>query len=309
MTTHIAQLTDDEYRAWLTTERAAIGGSDIWPLLNGKEARVWDRVLGFTRDLSHVPAIRRGIALEPSALALYAEETGEMPVVAPAHYDTERPYLRANSDALLGDDGVLEIKVLGTDSFDDFVLHGPQPGYRWQLQHYLYVRRRTRGVFAILHPERWQLHTLTVEFNALMYEQHVLPAVDAFWRDAVLTRTRPADSTRDGVEPAMPALPYMASDDGWWSAALTALRRAKEDREEAEERESRWKNELKSRCVREGRTEVVVPAVGRLTYREGTHRSFDVARYRAEHPDLDLDPWYRATATQTLRTTFNAREG
>lgn len=132
--------------AWLKAHEGKIGGSDIACLFGvGRKTplRLWAELTGKVEreDISKLPYVRRGIALEPVVKALYTEVTGRPVLATPgliAH--PTLPWLAGTPDGMVeinGDLGVFEAKTLGFFKKKDWAEE--QIPLAYQIQCHLYL--------------------------------------------------------------------------------------------------------------------------------------------------------------------------
>jgi predicted phage-related endonuclease len=80
-------------------------------------------------------AIQRGTETEPLARSAYEVETGQMVTECGFIMHPELDRFGASPDALVGDDGLLEIKCPNTSTHIDFIRSRKPAGqYIWQMQ-------------------------------------------------------------------------------------------------------------------------------------------------------------------------------
>lgn len=145
---------------WLKAHAKVLGGHDVACILGqGRKTplQLWGELTGKLEreDLSKLPWIKRGNALEPVVCQLYADENPTRTLQASPGLvrDAEIPFLAGTPDRLLVDpergQGCLEAKTFGfwkRDAWDE----GVPLGYQIQLQVYLRVLGVEWGAMAAM---------------------------------------------------------------------------------------------------------------------------------------------------------------
>lgn len=104
-------------------------------------------------------AMRWGIENEPVARDLYSSTMGTEVVETGSMRHPDLPMLSASPDGLVGDDGLVEIKCVGSASFmrylevvDADTLKAIEPKYYWQVQAQMAVTNRQWCDFVVYNP-------------------------------------------------------------------------------------------------------------------------------------------------------------
>jgi predicted phage-related endonuclease len=301
----------------------SLGGTDVGAICGVNRyktpADVWDAIMGLAPERADSGGMRRGRALEPLIVDEYMDETGRLTRETEPLYRLDAALLlrhRASPDrfvwkrehAMVGSDahrGVLEVKSMNERVFRDAKLNGIDPSYYAQLQHYLSVCGCTWGSFACLHPDSWELHWFDVErdeaFCAAMYAR-----VRTFWHEHVLPRRRPAsdanvsDRPMPAVSPRVLGAEAVTTSDPEVMRLATQLKAAKENADLFKRQFEGLKEQMQNVLVRLDTSVLVVPGVGRISWKESTSRTFNREALAEAHPTLDLTPFYRVTATRTF---------
>jgi putative phage-type endonuclease len=218
----VYHLSDDDFRTYLRSRAndgfrgTTIGGSDIGAIMGlspfATANDVYDRILGINTPRESNAAMRRGVAQESLILQRWINEevtegrvwdwqsSVDLPPVILGDIGDEC-IARASLDAVVIDNDsrryAVEIKSMGARSFDalganryEDTGHIP-PSYYAQVQWYLMVSGYAGAYFVAEGPD----HTapLFVEY-IVRNDDWILRARNtavAFWREHVLTRTRP----------------------------------------------------------------------------------------------------------------------
>jgi len=364
--------SEDDFHAYLNAPsrrghpRKSIGGSQVGAVCGlsryATPATVYDDILELTPSEAPTYALRRGRALEPVAATEYetAQPTRSLYMASDdirhdsmgcSYPDMTRPWVRVSPDRFWREiggaattwDGILEIKVLGERSFEETVREGIDPSYYAQLQWYLGKLGLARGAFAVLHPERWELHHFDVAFDPEFYEW-VAAQVDRFWTQQVLARRRPTvNDAPNGAAPRMlpPARARGAATErvsgAEWSATVERLRAAQETKRLAETEFEHAREAMKALMERTGLPDVQygetrvawVPTTRRVLDEDalyqsaldrdamehwltdqlagvavrGEARATILQRLRTEAPRLDLERCRRETTSSQFRIT------
>jgi len=114
---------------------------------------VAERMTGHTISLEQSAWMQRGTEIEPEASAYYElERDAEVEEVGLILRDDGR--VGCSPDGLVGDDGMVEIKVPAPHTHVDYLLSGELPGkYRAQVQGQLWIAEREWCDFISYHPE------------------------------------------------------------------------------------------------------------------------------------------------------------
>lgn len=215
--------------------RTGIGGSDAAAVLGRSKWRtardVWEEKTDTEKFAPQPrnPIFERGKRLEPVALQLYLEESGETVHSAQDLYrHPQHDFLMCHPDGLIvanAGDGVLEIKVLGMQTFGKILREGIPEDYLLQMQHNLMVTGKTWGEFFILQPERWQTLRVNVQADPTLQAQMEAAEV-LFWEQHVRTRTPPPLTAVPLDLPAVTGTLQRRTDDAF-DKALANYQQAK----------------------------------------------------------------------------------
>ena len=317
--------------------RPSIGGSDIGTLLgvnrHGDARSVYERITAILDSRPYVgqpdnPDMERGRELEAACVRKYERDTGRMTVhFGPAITHPDRPYMHANPDRLIVateesmvsrpdfaiGTGILEAKCPRLPVWRATREVGVNPSYYAQLQHYLAVTGLTWGSFAFLNAEDWVLHTVDVERDEPMIAQ-IYEVCDHFWEMVQSGRFNPQQlslytetiSEETRVRAQLTAGSIVRETPAW-RQALANVKAKREAFAIANAEKEASEDILKQLIEAEGVTEVVVPGIGKVTYKEQDKPWFDHKQLAEEHPELDLTPYQRRTAFSVLRPSFGRR--
>ncbi len=308
----VLDLPVDEYHRWLRDNHIVIGGTDVGAILglnlNRTAADVFDSKLALRPPVQRNRHMDRGIALEPIAADFYARD--QQAILSDMRYlrHSAYPYMGGTPDRSIdaqpGYDspGILEIKCPALYGYEQTLVHGVDQGYHCQLQWYMGLSERSHGAFAIFSAEKWELHTVQVDFNPDWFEQAVA-ATERFWTQHILTRQRPDGDNRQGILTS--ELPRVGAE---WSSrtdpdfirACHAYASAKESEKLASEHVKRAQARLEA-LLEPGSK--VMGGGFKITYLEHGRRTPDLEWLKRDHPELDLDKYVRQSVYRQLRLT------
>lgn len=314
--------------------RASIGGSDIGTLLGvnryGNPVSVYERITAMLNGRAYAstpdnPDMERGRELEPACVRKYERETGRRTIHGGATVvHPTRPYMHANVDRLIvdrdpmielrnpPDTGILEAKCPRSTVWRATRETGVNPSYYAQLQHYFAVTDLTWGSFAFLNAEDWLLHTFDVERDepqiAQIFEvcEHFWSMVQAGSFNAQRLAAHTMPIAEETVARAQLTAGSLVRETRVWSEALSNVKEcnmrfalAKSSKEAADET-------LKALVEFEGVEEVVVPGIGKVTYKEQDRTGIDMGRLKDDHPEI-VSQYQTITTYPVLRTSFGRR--
>lgn len=319
--------------------RPSIGGSDIGTLLGvnryGDPAQVYERIATIL-DGRPVPAsldnpdMERGRELEAACVRKYERETGYSTVhFGPAVTHPTHPYMHANPDRLIigrrtaeqfiampsakKESGILEAKCPRLPVFKATREVGVNPSYYAQLQHYLAVTDLTWGSFAFLNAEDWELHTIDIARDEEMIAQ-IFDVCEHFWAmvqsgtfNAATLHSHTLAIAEETKARAQLTAGSVVRDTHAWRNAMTTVKAKRESFALAKAEKEMAEEVLKSLVEQEGVTEIVIPGLGKVTYKEQDRTGFDLDAFLADHPDLDVERYRTRTVYSVLRPTFGRR--
>ena len=312
------ELPQDEFDAFIRTR--TIGGTAAGAILGLNSDRpphqVWDDIMYGREDGPRRRVLDRGHAMEPVIANIYAEETsrgveGDGQTRFPhrqysfMHWTPDRLLHLSRASVLptfiqqispRNEKGVLEIKCLGTRTFQETKQEGLAPQYYAQLQHYLDGSGLHWGSFAIFNAEDWALHWFDVPFDE-RFVQAMREHLINFWNDHVLTRIRPEDASAQPLvrAPRHVGTEAVVIETTEWRQALNALATAKNEVKLAETAFELARDRVKTLMEALGHERVRVPGVGSVTWLPQSRQTLDEERLAREYPELDLAAYKRTT--------------
>jgi putative phage-type endonuclease len=294
----------------------SIGGSDAAAVMGLSRyktpAEVYDAITGHSGPRPHEHdrgPTERGRALESWIIQLYERETGFTTKPQPKTYSEQHPFLHASPDRVVDPmvtdshkfigPGVLEIKAPGTYVLQQWKEEGIPQEYYIQIQHYLFVLGYQWAHFCALDYDKFEPWIVPVERD----EQTIAMIVDrctTFWLDYVEQGIRPPDTgplIQEVTWPkGRPGAPKKRTDDAWIQAEH-ALAKAVTEQKLATQALEMAKTRVKELM---GEDEEITGAELRVSWKESTHKSFDLTAFMEARAltTEDVEPFYRRKATR-----------
>lgn len=309
----IIELVYSSREEWLELRRGYIGGSDAGAVMGmnpySSPYAVWAEKTGLVDGFAGNLTTKVGAYLEDLVAQLFSEETGKK--VRRKNrmlVNSEYPWACADVDRLVvGEKALLEIKT--TNSFPAMrKIRGGEYPEMWycQMVHYLAVTGLERAYLAVLiNCREFQVFVLERdedEITALM------DAERAFWAH-VEDNTPPdldgSQATAEALDAAFPGSDgetvYLPELNG----LLEQRARLKASIKALETDVTAIDNQIKEGMGTAGRAEC---EAGTVTWKSQTRNTFQRKEFEAAYPDLDLDLFYKTTASRVFRVTENKKE-
>lgn len=295
---------------WLALRKGYIGGSDAGAVMGlnpySSPYAVWaektGRIDGFAGNLT----TEVGAYLEDLVADLFCRETGKK--VRRKNrmlVNSQYPWACADVDrVIVGEKALLEIKT--TNSLPAMKkLRGGEYPETWycQMVHYLAVTEMDRAYLAVLINCR-ELRIFTLdrddeEIAALMAEE------ESFWQNV----KKDVPPHVDGMEATTQAIMGMHPESDGTTAFVFGLdnllnRRAllQQSKKDLEADITEIDNQIKAGMANADRAEC---DWGTVTWKSQTRSSFDRKAMERDHPEIDLDKYYKTTASRVFRVTEN----
>ena len=192
---------------WLECRKSGVGSSEIGALLGvdtyTTPYQVWERKTGDDEPQEENFLMKFGHLIEPVTAQLFADATGYKIIKSSAGdwiaQDRKKKFLQVSPDRNFedqnGEIGTVELKSTQCkiDKELGFGMDKGQIPLKWfcQLQYQLGVQRQRKGALAWLSCGR-DFDYIEVDFNADFYRNTIVPAIEDFWHDNVLTGIAPA---------------------------------------------------------------------------------------------------------------------
>lgn len=292
---------------WLEYRKSGIGGSEtasvlgVNPYQTRRELALYK--LGMTQDQPDNPAMQRGRTLEPIVAQLFTERTGIELVESPVSLrHPDHPHMLASFDRVTTDgETVVEIKCPGLNVFGKSKREGLPLYWITQLQHYMTFPGIKRGIFVVFNAEKWEMihfeHSPDPELQSTIIHE-----TRSFYED-LQRRVIPEDIIAEIFMPDIGKSEVLKVSSREFERAAEELREAQAIRKEAEELEAQAKERIVSLMGDYGIAESdMVRIYNRL---QNGRTSFDVKKFKKDHPDLDLSKYEKTGKPfKTFRAFF-----
>ena len=305
---------------WLAERKKSLGGSDIGAVLGmnaySSPITVWMDKTGKSPEREQTEWMRLGTDLEDYVAQRFSEKSGLKVVKDSFTWRNDKyPHLHANIDRkVVGQKSGLECKI--TSSLNEKKYRDGRfiDSYYAQCVEYLAVSEYTRWYLAVLIygvglriyqmtripddivPE-WCESSVYVEdgeINALAGE------AERFWH-YVETDTLPPADGHPATSDALSTLYPTSNDDTVNLCAYEADLALYEELQKQEDEIGRQIDEIANRIkLFMGESGKGESRKHRVTWTTRSRTTFDSKRFIAEHPDLDLDEYYKTTTYRTF---------
>lgn len=290
---------------WKELRSHYIGGSDAAAVVGlnpfSSPYALWaektGRVPGFDGNL----ATEVGAYLEDFVAKKFEEVTGKKVRKAnQSFFNSDYPWAIANIDRdIVGEDAGLEIKTTSALNLKRFKGGEFPANYYCQCVHYMAVTGKQRWYLAVLVGNRDFL-TYTIERD----EDEIaalMEAEDAFWQ-LVKSDTAPAPDGAGATSAALTTI-YAGSSEECvdlysYNADLDRYLSLGEQIKELKLEQEEAANRVKAYMGDAGRGE---SDAYRVSWMTSARHTFDVKRFAAAHPDIDLSNYYNISTARTFR--------
>lgn len=293
---------------WLEARRSGIGGSDAATVVGlnpwASLYSLWADKTGRLPDKEDTEAMRIGRDLEDYVARRFEEATGKAVRRRNAILrDPDKPWAHANIDReVIGERAGLECKTTNVLNLKMYKGGEFPDNYYCQCMHYL-------GVTGW---DRWYLAVLVVGSGFFVFtlerdEDEIAALMDAekaFWNTYVLQDVAPEV---DGTKPTSDAIGkvYATSEGGKTVEILTKrsdfemLDALKQQKKGLQTQIDAIENGIKEEM---GTAETGSSQAGyRVTWKPQTRTTFDHKRFAKDHPELDLNDYYKTSTSRVLR--------
>lgn len=310
---------------WLAERRKGVGGSDVGAILGLNPYRtsffVWADKTGRLPDKPDNEAMRQGRDLEDYVAKRFCEATGyKVHRVNAIITNDAYPHLACNVDRLIsGQDAGLECKTASALSEKRYRDGNFPEHYYAQCVAYMAVTGRKRWFLAALVLGRdFKVYQLTrdpddetpewCESSVYVPDEEfaiMRDAVIEFWRYVESDTEPPVDGSPSTTD-ALGAM-YPASEDGTeidlsgFTGLLDNYKQLKTRAAEIDGMLAETENRLKQYM---GDGETGQWAGGKISWKSQTRRSLDAKRLGKDHPEIDLDGYYKITNVRPFNVTF-----
>ena len=304
----MTEITYQNKDEWLSIRKGYIGGSDAGAVvgLNPYKSAysLWAEKTGKIPEFEGNTITRVGNYLEELVAQMFTEETGKkVRKKNKILVNEEYPFACADVDRLIvGEKALLEIKTTNSPVSMKKFKNGEYPeSWYCQMTHYLAVTGLEKAYLAVLIECRdfkiFELERDEEEITALM------EAEKSFW-NLVKTDTPP---TADGMASTSEALTAIYPQSNGETVdlfgyvndlvqymALTAQIKSLEGQKDE------VANKVKAFLGEAGKGE---NERFRVSWTTSDRKSLDTKRLMAEHPELDLNEYYKVSTSRTFRVT------
>ena len=296
---------------WLLQRKKTIGGSDAAAIVGlsayASPYSVWADKTGRLPDKTDNEAMRQGRDLEEYVARRFTEETGKKVRRNTAMlYNPLYPFAHADVDRMIvGEDAGLECKttsVLDLKQFKD--VEFPEKYYA-QCVHYLAVTGAARWYLAVLVFGRgffvYALERDQAEVDALM------TAEGAFWQH-VESDTPPMVDGSEATADALTVV-YSESRDGsielfGRGSVIDEYMSLKSQKKAIDERIGEIENIIKSDL---GEVERGTCGNYGISWKCQQRKTFQAKAFAADHPDIDLTPYYAVSMSRPFKIIENKK--
>ena len=303
----IKKVSTASHEEWLALRKKYIGGSDAAAVVGlnnfSSPYSLWAEKTGRTPGFDGNLATEVGAYLEEFVAQKFAQETGKkVRKCNQSFLNSLYPFAIANIDReIVGEDAGLEIKTTDSLSLKRFKDGEYPANYYCQCMHYMAVTGKKRWYLAVLIGNkdfRWfVIERDDAEIAALM------TAEADFWEHVKTDTPPPVDgykATTDAVNSI-----YTDSNDSvvdlyGHRADIAKYIALNQQIKELEKEKAEVANRIKAFMGESGGGEC---DGFRVSWKSSTRRSFDMERFAAENPDIDLSAYYTETNTRTFRVS------
>lgn len=292
---------------WLAERRKSIGGSDAAAVVGlSKWATPYTVYLDKTGALPEKEdneALRQGRDLEDYVARRWMESTGKTvrrdnSIIRSSEY----PFAHADVDRLvIGERAGLECKT--TSTLDVRQFHGidfPEK-YYVQCVHYLAVTGLDRWYLAVLVLGR-EFHTFTLERNQAEIDA-LMSMEREFWKRVETNSPPPVGGTKADSD-AVKAV--FTDDDGETvdlldrESAIDEYMALKGQRDALDARIAEIENNIKADM---GKASGANCGRYRVSWKTQSRNNFQAKEFAADHPDVDLAPYYKPSLSRPFKIT------
>lgn len=295
-----------DYETWKSVRNKTIGGSDSATIVGMNPYQsaynLWAIKTNKVPEFEGNLATEVGTYLEDFVAKLFEKESGKKVRRKNAIiYNDAYPFAHANVDRMIVDeDALLEIKTTDSMNLKKFK-NGEFPDrFYVQIMHYLAVTGKQKGYLAVLIGNKefkwFEVERDEGEIDALMKSEA------DFWNGHVLAGIPPM---ADGTESTSKTISTIYPESNGDSVSLMAYENdmhqymslgelidsMKEQREEIA-------NRIKAYMGEAGRGE---SNKYKVTWTASSRSTFDHKRFLADHPQMDLTDYFKATPTRMFK--------
>lgn len=303
----ISKVKTANHEEWKALRHKYIGGSDAAAVVGlnpfSSAYALWaektGRVPGFDGNL----ATEVGTYLEDFVAKLFERETGKKVRRANQSFlNSDYPWAIANIDReIIGEDAGLEIKTTSELNLKQFKGGEFPANYYCQCVHYMAVTGKSRWYLAVLVGNK-EFHWFTIdrdeeEINALMTEER------HFWTFVQCDTPPEPDgtaATTDTIKTIYPDSDDIVVDLFSYNSDLDRYIALNQQIRELEQQRNEAANRIKVFMGEAGRG---TNDRYKVSWVSSTRRTFDLERFVADNPEINLSDYYNLSNTRTFRVT------
>ena len=303
----ITKVTTKNRDEWLALRHTKLGGSDAASVVGlnpyCSPFTLWSEKTGKTIPFEGNLATEVGTYLEEFIANKFEQETGKkVRRVNQSILNDKYPWAIANIDRdIVGEDAGLEIKSTSEVNIKKFK-NGEYPEtYYCQCVHYMAVTGKKRWYLAVLIGNR-EFKIFTIERDEEEIEA-LMNAEKDFW-NLVQTDTPPTADCLKSTSDTLVAIYPMSNEESLnlfsyenelnrYMAACSQIKQWERVKDEVANRVKAYLGEAgKGEC--EGY---------KVSWTSSERKSLDTKRLTGEHPEIDLNEYYKVSALRTFRVT------
>ena len=296
---------------WLAQRKKTIGGSDAAAIVGlsaySSPYSVWADKTGRLPDKPDTEAMRQGRDLEEYVARRFTEKTGKKvrrntamlynPIYPFAHADVDRMIVGENAGLECKTTSVLDLKQFKGVEFPE--------KYYAQCVHYMAVTGAECWYLAVLvFGKGFFIYTLErdqAEIDALM------AAEEAFWRH-VENDTPPMVDGSEATADALTVIYSESCDDSielfGRGSVIDEYMSLKSQKKAIDERIGELENIIKSDL---GDAERGTCGNYSISWKSQQRKSFQAKAFSADHPDIDLTPYYAVSVSRPFKIVKNIK--
>lgn len=297
---------------WLRQRRKSIGGSDASAIVGlskwASPFSVWADKTGRAAEKEDTEAMRQGRDLESYVALRWSEETGKRVYRLSAMlYNPQYPFAHADVDRMvMGENAGLECKT--TFSLDLKQFHGVEfpVQYYAQCVHYLAVTGAERWYLAVLAYGRG-FFTFVLERNQAEIDA-LMAAEAAFWKQVEADIPPAADgsaATTTALQEVYPISQHTTAALFGRDDVLREYMHLKENKKMLDLRIGEIENTIKSDL---GDADSGSCGAFHVSWRSQVRQTFQAKEFAKDHPEIDLEPYYKNTTLRPFKVTERTLE-
>ena len=303
----IQQIRRENREDWLKLRKNYIGGSDAAAIIGLNDYQspyaLWCEKMGIAPEFEGNLRTRIGTEMEPIIAKLFEEETGKK--VRNCNFslvNDKYPFAICDVDRMVvGEDAILEIKFTSSMNLKHYK-NGDYPArFYVQCQHYLAVTEKQKAYLAVLIGNSdfkvFEIERDDNEINALM------DAESTFYGYMANNTPPPMDGSQS-TKNALNALFSETPEEEPEPADLTEKKQMLDTLMELEQAIAQMEEQ------RDTIKNQLILSIGEawhgncegysISYKPQTRRTFDWKKLQKEHPNFNIDPFFKTSTSRPL---------